>query len=229
LLVGVFVRGCVCVCSWECLFAGVCVRGSACVWMLHSCKPGVDVSPLAIMLFLFLPLPPLPPDSLWPRVAGGGHELILSSDDAMEGKVVRQLARAMQPLLTQVTVDWGTSSCFPRPRGHCPGQELLHWPPSMCCCKRMDECRRDVAVRGCCRRSSRCCYTAFAVRRKVLVTGTRCPPPSTHLRLTSMSVSGTLTPYLKFPAAPAQCRPLYAGTRALLFAVLDHSRGGCCR
>jgi hypothetical protein len=53
--------------------------------------------------------------------------------------------------------------------------------------------------------------------------------PPTHLRLTSMSMSGTLTPYLKFPAAPAQCRPLYAGTRALLFAVLDHSRGGCCR
>jgi hypothetical protein len=40
--------------------------------------------------------------------AGGEHEMIISSSDAMEGKVVRQLARAMQPLLTDVSVDWGT-------------------------------------------------------------------------------------------------------------------------
>ena len=37
--------------------------------------------------------------------------------------------------------------------------------------------------------------------------------------------SGALTGYLKFPSAPAQCRPLYPGTRALLFVVLDSTSG----
>ncbi len=38
---------------------------------------------------------------------GGGSELIVSATDEMEVKVVRQLGKAMQPLLTGVTVDWG--------------------------------------------------------------------------------------------------------------------------
>jgi hypothetical protein len=76
------------------------------------------------------------------RSGGGESELIVSASDAMEAKVVRQLGRAMQPLLTNVGVEWGP-----------------------------------------------------------------------------------LTPLLKFPSAPAVCKPLYVGSRAVLFAVLDSSKG----
>jgi hypothetical protein len=78
----------------------------------------------------------------WDAAGGGASELIVNSGDAMEGKVVRQLGRAMQPLLTNVTVNWGP-----------------------------------------------------------------------------------LTPLLKFPAAPVHSKPLYAGCRAVVFAVLDGSKG----
>ncbi len=72
--------------------------------------------------------------------------MIVNAGDAMEAKVVRQVDRALQPLLTDVTVDWGG-----------------------------------------------------------------------------------LAPLLQFPAAPAACRLLYLGSRAVLFAVVDPTKGVCVR
>lgn len=44
--------------------------------------------------------------------------------------------------------------------------------------------------------------------------------------LTELAVDwGSLTPLLKFPAAPARCPALYRGSRAVLFAVVDPSKG----
>lgn len=78
----------------------------------------------------------------YPLPGGGESEFIVSNTDGMEAKVLRQLTRALQPLLTHVRVDWGS-----------------------------------------------------------------------------------LKPLLKFPSAPAAAGPLYSGSRAVLFAVLDHGKG----
>ncbi len=44
--------------------------------------------------------------------AGGGHAEFISPDERMEQKVMRQMNRAIQPVMTQVRVNWGELSDF---------------------------------------------------------------------------------------------------------------------
>ena len=76
-------------------------------------------------------------------LSGGGESELVLDGEGMEAKVVRQLERALQPLLADVRVDWGD-----------------------------------------------------------------------------------LTPHLKYPSAPEKLKPLYSGSRALMFGVFRVSRYG---